>query len=186
MSSETPDTTELLLAWNAGDQEALNKLMPLVYDELRRLAGAYLRQERADHTLQPTALVHEAWLRLVQTNRMTWQHRAHFIGVAAQMMRRILVDHARHHRAMQGGETKVPLEAAQAVTLVGEVDLIALDDALNSLHQVDPRPNRIVELKFFGGLEIAEIAEVLDISPATVKRDWAWARAWLHRELSKA
>lgn len=187
MSSVSSDTTDLLLAWNDGDQEALNRLMPLVYDELRRLARHYLRGERADHTLQPTALVHEAWLRLVQTNRMSWQHRAHFIGVAAEMMRRILVDHARQHRALMrgGAETKVSLEEAQEAASPTQVDLLALDDALNSLSKVDPRQNRIVELKYFGGLEIIEIAEVLGISPATVKRDWAWARAWLHRELSK-
>jgi RNA polymerase sigma-70 factor (ECF subfamily) len=186
--SDPVDTTELLLAWNEGDQGALNKLMPLVYDELRRLAQHYLRGERADHTLQPTALVHEAWLRLVRTDHMTWQHRAHFIGVAAEMMRRILVDHARQHRALirGGGETKVSLDEARDVPPQTEVDVIALDDALNSLSQIDPRQNRIVELKYFGGLEISEIAEVLGISPATVKRDWAWARAWLHRELSKA
>ncbi len=185
MSSDAPDITEMLLAWNAGDEESLDRLAPLVYDELRRLAQHYLRNERADHTLQPTALVHEAWLRLVQTNRMTWQNRAQFFGVAAEMMRRILVDHARRHRAMMrgGAETRVAFDEARDVPQPQAVDLVALDDALNSLHAVDPRQSRIVELKFFGGLEIAEIAEVLDISPATVKRDWAWARTWLYREI---
>ncbi len=181
------DTSELLIAWNEGDQSALERLMPLVYDELRRLAQHYLRGERVDHTLQPTALVHEAWLRLVQTNRMTWQHRAHFIGVAAEMMRRILVDHARQHRASKrgGSETRISLEDAQDVPRPLEVDVVALDDALKSLGRIDPRQNRIVELKYFGGLEIAEIAEVIGVSAATVKRDWVWARAWLHRELSR-
>ncbi len=187
MSPEPPDITDLLLAWNGGDQSALEQLMPLVYDELRRLAQHYMRQERADHTLQATALVHEAWLRLVQTNRLTWQNRAHFIGVAAELMRRILVDHARKRRAqMRGGvETKLALNEALDALVPQEVDLVALDEALDSLSAFDPRQSRIVELKFFGGLEVAEIAEVLGISPATVKRDWAWAKTWLYREISK-
>lgn len=187
MSPEPPDITDLLLAWNGGDQSALERLMPLVYDELRRLAQHYLRQERANHTLQPTALVHEAWLRLAQTNRLNWQNRAHFIGVAAELMRRILVDHARKHRAeMRGGaETRVALDEARDARAPQEVDLIALDEALDTLKALDSRQSRIVELKFFGGLEIAEIAEVLGVSPATVKRDWAWAKTWLYREISR-
>jgi len=187
MTPTTTDVTPLLLAWSEGDQEALDKLMPLVYDELRRLANHYLRHERPDHTLQPTALVHEAYLRLVQTNRMTWQNRAHFVGVAAELMRRILVDHARRHGAeMRGGpDHKLPLEAALDVPEPKAVDLIALDDALSSLAAIDPQQSRIVELKFFGGLSIEEIAEVLGISPATVKREWAWAKTWLRREIKK-
>ncbi|MBI1762242.1 MAG: sigma-70 family RNA polymerase sigma factor [Acidobacteria bacterium] len=181
------DVTQLLLDWNAGDQAALAELMPLVYAELRQIAARQLRRERHEHTLQPTALVHEAWLRLVQTKRLTWQNRAHFLGVAAELMRRILVDHARRRSAgiRGGGETRLALDEALDVAQPREVALLALDDALTSLAALDPRQSRIVELKYFGGLEIDEIAEVLGISPATVKRDWQWARAWLHREISR-
>ncbi|MEP7336647.1 MAG: sigma-70 family RNA polymerase sigma factor [Acidobacteriota bacterium] len=185
--SSPTDVTQLLLDWNAGDQNALDRLMPLVYEELRRIAARQLRRERADHTLQPTALVHEAWLRLAQTNRLTWQNRAHFLGVAAELMRRVLVDHARRRSAeiRGGGETRLALDEALGVSNQKEVGLLALDDALTSLAALDPRQSRIVELKYFGGLEIEEIAEVVGISPATVKRDWQWARAWLHREISQ-
>jgi len=185
MPPETSEVTDLLIAWSQGDERAPEKLAPLVYDELHRLAEHYFRNERSGHTLQPTALVHEAWLRLAQTNRMTWQNRAHFIGVAAEMMRRVLVDHARRRRARDGAETKFTLDEALDVPKEQSVDLVALDEALNSLNRLDPRQRRIVELKFFGGLEIAEIAEVLGLSPATIKRDWAWARTWLHREISR-
>jgi RNA polymerase sigma factor (TIGR02999 family) len=185
--SSPTDVTQLLLDWNAGDQSALDRLMPLVYEELRRMAARQLRHERTDHTLQPTALVHEAWLRLVQTNRLTWQNRAHFLGVAAELMRRILVDHARRRSAEMrgGGETRLSLDEALSVSDQKAVGLLALDDALTSLAALDPRQSRIVELKYFGGLEIEEIAEVVGISPATVKRDWQWARAWLQREISR-
>lgn len=181
------DVTQLLLDWNAGDQRALAELMPLVYAELRQIAARQLRHERHDHTLQPTALVHEAWLRLVQTNRLTWQNRAHFLGVAAELMRRVLVDHARRRSAgiRGGGETRLVLDEALNVASSRDVNLLALDDALTSLAALDPRQSKIVELKYFGGLEIEEIAEVVGISPATVKRDWQWARAWLHREISR-
>lgn len=185
--SSPTDVTQLLLDWNAGDQSALDRLVPLVYDELRRMAARQLRRERTDHTLQPTALVHEAWLRLAQTDRLTWQNRAHFLGVASELMRRILVDSARRHKAEMrgGGETRLALDEALGVSNQKEVGLLALDDALTSLAALDPRQSRIVELKYFGGLEIEEIAEVVGISPATVKRDWQWARAWLQREISR-
>jgi len=181
------DVTQLLLNWNAGDQSALAELMPLVYAELRQIAARQLRRERHDHTLQPTALVHEAWMRLAQTNRLTWQNRAHFLGVAAELMRRVLVDHARRRSAgiRGGGETRLTLDEAIGVAQPREVNLLALDDALTSLAALDPRQSKIVELKYFGGLEIEEIAEVVGISSATVKRDWQWARAWLQREISR-
>ncbi len=185
--SSPTDVTQLLLDWNAGDQSALDRLMPLVYEELRRMAARQLRRERPEHTLQPTALVHEAWLRLVQTNRLTWQNRAHFLGVAAELMRRVLVDHARRRSAEMrgGGETRLSLDEALGVSAQKEINLLALDDALTGLAALDPRQSRIVELKYFGGLAIEEIAEVVGISPATVKRDWQWARAWLQREISR-
>jgi RNA polymerase sigma factor (TIGR02999 family) len=185
----TPPTemTALLRAWGSGDKSALDRLLPLIYDELRRLAAHYLRAERPDHTLQPTALVHEAYLRLSQTNRMTLQDRAHFFRLAAEMMRRVLVDHARKRRAAArgGGETKVALDEALGLAGRQELDLLALDDALSQLAVIDPQPSRVVELKFFGGLSNEETAEALGVSPATVKRDWAWAKAWLHQELSR-
>ena len=179
------DVTQLLLDWNAGDQAALAELMPLVYAELHQIAARQLRRERHDHTLQPTALVHEAWLRLVQTSRLTWQNRAHFLGVAAELMRRVLVDHARRRDAERrgGGETRLALDEALGVAQVRDINLLALDDALTSLGALDPRQSRIVELKYFGGLEIEEIAEVIGISPATVKRDWNMAKSWLRSEL---
>ena len=181
------DVTQLLLDWSAGDQQALAELTPLVYAELRQIAAQQLRRERAGHTLQPTALVHEAWLRLAETSRLTWQNRAHFLGVAAELMRRILVDHARRRNSDKRGkgETRLPLDEAINVAQGRAVKLLALDDALTSLAALDLRQSRIVELKYFGGLEIEEIAEVIGISPATVKRDWQWARAWLQRELSR-
>jgi RNA polymerase sigma factor (TIGR02999 family) len=161
--------------------------MPLVYNELRRLADHYLRQERQDHTLQPTALVHEAYLKLIDQTRVDWQNRAHFFGVAAQVMRRILVDHARRHRASKRGgfQQKLTLDEAIDYSQSRDVDLVALDDALNALARLDARQSRIVELRFFGGLTIEETAEALDISPATVKVDWSMAKAWLRREISR-
>jgi RNA polymerase sigma-70 factor, ECF subfamily len=178
--------TQLLLRWSHGDQNALDKLMPLVYSELRKLAGNYLRRERPDHTLQPTALVNEAYLKLIDQRDAKWQNRAHFFGVAAQLMRRILVDHARAHQAAKrGGSDKQRLSITSAGQLSEEpdTDILALHEALNELTEIDPQQGRIVELKFFGGLSIEETAEVLDIGHATVERDWKMARAWLRRKL---
>jgi RNA polymerase sigma factor (TIGR02999 family) len=182
----TPDVTQLLVDWSHGDKQALNRLIPLVYDELRRLARAYLRRERSDHTLQGTAVVHEAFLRLVDQNRIQWQNRAHFFGVAAQMIRRILVDHARGQLAEKrgGAAAKLSLDDAMAIPGARDVDLVKLDDALTGLAKLDPQQSQIVELRFFGGLTIEETAEVLGISPATVKRDWVIAKAWLHQNLT--
>jgi RNA polymerase sigma factor (TIGR02999 family) len=177
--------TQLLLDWRGGNQHALDALTPLVYDELRRMARRYLQRERMGHTLQSTALVNEAFLKLID-QQVSWQNRAHFFGMAAQFMRRILVDHARgRHAAKRGGEAacKLTLDEGIAIASQRDVDVIALDGALERLASLDPQQARIVELRFFAGLSIEETAEVLDISPATVKRDWAMARAWLFREL---
>jgi RNA polymerase sigma factor (TIGR02999 family) len=184
--SAPQNVTKLLVEWNKGDQGALEALVPLVYEELRRLARYYLKQEKQNHTLSSTALVHEAYLRLVNQKEVTWQNRAHFFGVASQMMRRILVDHARHHAYAKrgGGALTLALEDAVATPQRREVDLVALDDALNSLAKLDERQSRMVELRFFGGLSIEETSEVLGISAPTVKREWASARAWLYREIS--
>jgi RNA polymerase sigma factor (TIGR02999 family) len=173
--------------WSNDNKEALDKLMPLVYDELRRLAGHYLRRERPGHTLQTTALVHEAYLRLVDQTNVRWQDRAHFFGIAANLMRRILVDHARSHHATKRGGTRCKLPLDEAVNLFEkqDVDLVALDDALINLAVIDPQQSRIVELRFFGGLTIEETAEALGVSSAAVFYEWSLARAWLHRELSK-
>jgi RNA polymerase sigma-70 factor (ECF subfamily) len=181
------NVTQLLLQWNDGDEGALERLMPVVYNELRRLASGYLRRERAGHTLQPTALVNEAYLRLVDQRSARWQNRAQFFGVAAQLMRRILVDHARLRQAAKRGgsdQQQLSLSHAERIASHQEIDLLALHEALNDLAQIDPQQSRIVELKFFGGLTIEETAEVLGISHATVERDWTLARAWLRRELS--
>ncbi|HJU55443.1 MAG TPA: sigma-70 family RNA polymerase sigma factor [Pyrinomonadaceae bacterium] len=178
--------TQLLKAWNEGDQSALEKLMPLVMDELRRLAGNYLRRERANHTLQPTALVNEAYLRLVD-QKARWQNRAQFFGVAAQLMRRILVDHARVHQAQKRGgsdQQRLSLADVERVADKPDVDLLALHEALNELAELDPQQARIVELKFFGGLSIEETAEVLNVGHATIERDWKMARAWLRSKLT--
>lgn len=179
------EVTQVLVDWNKGDQNAPDRLMPLVYEELRKLARNYLQRERSDHTLQATGLVHEAYLRLVDQSSMSWQNRAHFFAVAAQVMRRILVDHARAHRAeKRGGEReKIEFDEALAPSDEKAVDLIALDDALQDLGQFDPRQSRIVELRFFGGLTNEEIGEVLEISPRTIKREWRLAKAWLRREI---
>jgi RNA polymerase sigma factor (TIGR02999 family) len=178
--------TRLLIGWSDGNKEALEELMPLVYDELRRLAAAYLRRERPDHTLQSGALVSEAYLRLIDQTRVRWQNRAHFFGVAAQMMRRILVDHARNRVAMKrgAGATVISINDAIVGKDMQNLDLIALDDALTKLAGFDQQQSKIVELRFFGELSIEETAEVLGISPATVKRDWAVAKAWLFRQMS--
>jgi RNA polymerase sigma factor (TIGR02999 family) len=181
------NVTKLLANWSSGDRAALEALVPLVYDELRRVAKYYLKQERQNHTLSSTALVHEAYLRLVNQKEVTWQDRAHFFGVAAQMMRRILVDHARHHAYAKrgGGVLTLALEEAVATPQGREVNLVALDDALNGLAKLDERQSRMVELRFFGGLSIEETSEVLGVSMPTVKRDWASARAWLFREITR-
>lgn len=177
--------TQLLLDWSEGDPRALDKLMPIVYDELHRLAHNYLRRERPGHTLQTTALVNEAYVRLVD-QKVGWQNRAQFLGVAAQLMRRILVDHARQHQASKrGGAGRQRLSLTEADRIAGrpDADLLAVHDALNNLAHIDPQQSRIVELRFFGGLSIEETAEVLGIGHATVERDWKLARAWLRREL---
>ncbi len=186
MSKSTENVSELLNAWSIGDQDALDKLMPVVYDELRRQASNYLRRERPGHTLQTTALVHEAYLRLIDQKDMRWQNRAQFFGIAAQLMRRILVDHARaKHRAKRGGgDLRMTLNEETTIAKSRSVDLIALDEALSRLAQIDSQQSKIVEVRFFGGLNVEETAEVLRISPATVKRDWSVAKAWLHREIS--
>ena len=178
--------TQLLIDWGQGDQAALEKLMPLVYSELRRLAGLYLRRERAEHTLQPTALVNEAYLKLIDQRNAKWQNRAHFFGISAQLMRRILVDHARQHQAVKRGgsvQQRISITSAEKFAKQPEVDLLALNEALDELAAMDTQQSRIVELKFFGGLSIEEIAEVLGIGHATVERDWKMARAWLRRQL---
>lgn len=181
------DVTRLLVDWQNGNKEAMAALMPLIYDELHRLAGRYLRRERSDHTLQATALVHEVYMRMVDQTRMRWQSRSQFIGLAAQMMRRLLVDHARSHLYAKrgGGKPKVSLDEALHVSSEPHMDYVALDDALNRLAQIDPQQSRIVELRFFGGLTVEETADVVGISPATVKREWSTAKAWLLRELSE-
>ena len=181
------NVTQLLLQWNAGDTAALDALIPLVYGELRRLARHYLQQEKQGHTLSSTALVHEAYLRLVDQREVTWQNRAHFFGVASQMMRRILVDHARKQASIKRGGDALTLALDESIPAPQgrTVDLVALDDALVGLAKMDERQSRLVELRFFGGLSIEETSEVLGISAPTVKRDWASARAWLFRELSR-
>jgi len=179
--------TQLLARWRSGDREALDELAPLVYPELRRIAARRLRNERAGHTLQTTALVHEAYLKLVDQTRVEWQDRAHFFAVASEIIRRILVDHARAlHREKRGsGIPALALDEALHITEKKSFELIALDDALNALAELDARQSRIVELRFFGGLTVEETAEVLHVSRATVNRDWVTARAWLLRELSR-
>jgi RNA polymerase sigma factor (TIGR02999 family) len=179
------EITQLLQKWQEGNNEALETLMPLVYAELKRLAGSYLRRERPDHTLQSAALVNEAYLRLVDQTQTQWQNKAHFFGIAAQMMRRILADHARGHNAAKRGAGMPELELNEAVAQAQtkSVDLLDLEDALQKLEKLDAQQGKIVELRFFSGLSIEDTANVLGISPATVKRDWAAARAWLFREV---
>jgi RNA polymerase sigma-70 factor (ECF subfamily) len=185
-SSEPAKITQLLIEWNNGRNGALQDLLPLVYGELRRLAAQRLRRERPDHTLQPTALVHEAYIRLVDQRRVRWQNRAHFYGVAAQVMRRILVDRARARKADKrgGGWDRVTLVGDKTPNGSRDVDVLSLDDALQRLAALDPQQERIVELRYFGGLTLDETAEVIGISTATVKREWAIAKAWLRAELS--
>ena len=184
-SASSARVSKLLLNWGQGDRDARDALIPLVYDELRRLARHHLRRERPDHTLQSAALVNEAYLRLVRQEQPQWQNRAHFFGVAAQLMRHILVDHARNRAAAKRGAGVPRLELDPEVGLpqARGVDLVALDDALNQLAALDAQQSRVVELRFFGGLSIEETSVVLRISPATVKREWATARAWLQREM---
>jgi len=185
-SSKTHQVTELLDAWSRGDKEALDKLMPLVYEELRRLARQHMRRERAGHTLQTTALVNEAYLRLVDQRRAQWQNRAQFFGVAAQLMRRILVDHARsrHRLKREGDAHKVSLDQAATVSHEQSPELLALDEALKRLEAMNERMGRIVELRFFGGLSIEETAEVLKVSAGTVMKDWTFAKAFMHETIS--
>lgn len=179
------EATRLLIDWSNGNQEAAAGLMPLVYDELRGLARGYLQREHADHTLQATALVHEAYIRLVDQSTTTWKNRAHFFGVASQLMRRILVDHARRHRREKrgGALNKVEFDEALAPAVAKDLDVIALDDALQDLAGLNPQHARIVELRFFGGLTIEETAQVMRVSTPTVERGWRAARAWLQTEL---
>jgi RNA polymerase sigma factor (TIGR02999 family) len=181
-----PDVTRLLLSWSDGNRSALQELMPLVYGELRRLAASHFRRERPGHTLQSTAVVHEAFLRLVNQRDVRWQSRAHFYGIAAQMIRRILLDYARsHHAGKRGaGAVKLQLDEALAVPLADNVEIEALNEALDRLEALDERQARIVELRYFSGLSIEETAEVMQLSPATIKREWNSARAWLFREMS--
>ncbi|MGD1025155.1 MAG: sigma-70 family RNA polymerase sigma factor [Candidatus Sulfotelmatobacter sp.] len=185
MNPTTEDVTELLAQLTKGNEEAGSKLIPLVYSELRRLAAGYMRRERSDHTLQPTALVHEAYLRLVGQRAVDWQSRSHFFGIAAQVMRRILVDHARGHLRDKrgGGQKPVPIDEALVFAPEQAQELVKLDQALERLTQLDPRQGKIVELRFFGGLTVEQTADLLSISPKTVKRDWSVAKAWLHGEL---
>ncbi len=182
------DVTRLLKAWNDGSREALDELVPAVYSELRRLARSALRHERPGHTLQTTALVNEAYLRMVDQRKVSWRDRAHFFGAASEIMRRILVDHARKHRAGKrgAGATMVTLDEALAAAEQRDIDVLALDLALDTLAAVDPRQSELVVLRFFGGLNIKEAAHVLKISPATVSREWSTAKMWLRKELSPA
>lgn len=180
------DVTRLLVRLTDGDRGVLDELLPVVYAELRRLAASYLRRERANHTLQPTALVHEAYLRLVDQTQVQWQNRAHFFGVAAQMMRRILVDHARAHDAEKRGGEFQKLSLDENVDVSGggrDLNLVALDEALDRLAALDPQKSKIVELRFFGGLSVEETAEVLGVSAPTVKRQWRMAKAWLYGQV---
>jgi RNA polymerase sigma factor (TIGR02999 family) len=181
------EITQLLLAWNQGDPSALDQLIPLVYEELRHLAKHYMARERPGHALQTTALVNEAYLRLIDASQVRWQNRAHFLAVSAQLMRRILVDVARsQHNLKRGGEARrVSLDEALVVSTEPGADLVALDDALSALEALDRRQSQVVELRFFGGLSVEETAEALKVSPTTVRRDWTLARAWLYRELSQ-
>jgi RNA polymerase sigma factor (TIGR02999 family) len=178
--------TELLQGWRGGDSKALDELLPLVYKELRRLAHFQLRNERVGHTLQSSALVHEAYLRLVGANPPRWESRTHFFAIAAQLMRQILVDYARQHRAAKRGGSvcKVSLQDAMVMSRQTDVDVIALDEALQALTRIDERQSRVVELRFFAGLSLEEISEALNVGSATVQRDWTAARAWLYREMS--
>jgi RNA polymerase sigma factor (TIGR02999 family) len=185
MTSSPQTITQLLVEWGNGDKEALDKLLPIVYEELRRQAERFLRRERPNHTLQPTALIHEAYLKLIDQEHMRWQNRAQFFGIAAQLMRRILVDHARgKHAAKRGGEdVRLQLDEAMIGAQKKDVNMVTLDEALTRLCQLDEQQGKIVELRYFCGLSIDETSAALSISPATVKRDWTIAKAWLRREI---
>jgi RNA polymerase sigma factor (TIGR02999 family) len=188
MTPTSPDeVTQLLLDWGGGDKAAIDKLMPLVYEELRRLARHYMRRERAGHTLQTTAIVNEAYLHLINQRDVQWQNRAHFFGIASHLMRRILASYARsrHYAKRGGGARQVSLDEAMIVSEERVAEMVALDDALNALAEIDERKSRIVEMRFFGGLSIEETAEVLGVSAGTVMRDWTLAKAWLRREIGK-
>lgn len=187
MSPSPEEVTQLLLDWSDGNQAALDKLMPLVYEELHRLAHQYMARERPEHTLQTSALLNEAYLRLVDQKNVHWQNRAQFFGIAAKLMRQILVDHARQrHRAKRGGDAhQVPLDEAMIVLSCRAAEMMALDEALVSLATLDQRKSQILELRFFGGLSIEETAEVLGVSPGTVMRDWTLAKAWLRIEMTR-
>jgi RNA polymerase sigma factor (TIGR02999 family) len=184
-TASKPNVTELLIEWQRGDRQALDRLTPLIYDELRRMAHRYVRRERDGHTLETTALVNEAYLRLIDGQEMEWQSRAHFFAVIAQVMRHVLIDHARRRRYMKRGGTleRVPLEEAHAMTESRAAELVALDEALDRLKKLDPRKSSVVELRYFGGLSLEETAAVLDISVMTVRRDWRAAKAWLYKAM---
>ena len=186
MTPGSHEVTQLLLAWSGGDEQALDRLVPLVYDELRRLAQSYMRRERADHTLQTTALIHEAYLRLIDADRVQWRNRAHFFGIAARLMRQILVARARERGCQKrgGGAERVSLDEAMVIDERLDEDLVALDEALGELSQFDARMAQVVEMRFFGGLTEEEIAAALDVSTKTVRRDWRLARSWLRRKLN--
>jgi len=186
MSSDSDNVTQLLTDWSGGNQQALEQLLPLIYNELRRLAHNFLYRERPGHTLQTTALVHEAYLKLIDQRDARWQNRAHFFAIAAQAMRRILIDSARRHSAVKRGSGGEKISLAEVAEISPERDsaLLALDEALEALSAIDPEQARIVELRYFGGLTIEETAEVMNLSPATIKREWAMARAWLHQSLT--
>jgi len=185
MAGGAPSVTQLLKAWSDGDEHALEALLPLVEAELRRLARGYMRRERRDHTLQTTALVNEAFVRLVDAHDIQWRDRAHFVGIAARLMRRVLVDHARArgYKKRGGGAANVPFEDGMRVSPAPDVDVVALDRALDALAAIDARKSRVVEMRFFGGLSVEETAEALAVSADTVKRDWRLAKLWLLREL---
>jgi RNA polymerase sigma factor (TIGR02999 family) len=185
MDKAAQDITQLLVAWGAGDEAALDELMPLVYGELRKLARNYMRRQPADHTLQTTALVNEAYLRLIDSSRVNWQNRTHFFAISAQLMRRILVDFARARGSLKrGGEVqKVELDETLVIPLEQKTDLVALDEALKALAEMNARQSQVVELRYFGGLSEEEIAKHLDVSVRTVRRDWSVARAWLFRRM---
>ena len=187
VATSQSEVTQLLLDWSSGDSAALEKLIPLVYHELKRIARNHMRRERPGHTLLSSDLVNEAYLRLVDYKRMQWQNRAHFLAVAAQAMRRILIEHARERQTAKRGAGAIKVALDEVATIADEkaAELVALDDALKRLAELDPRKTQVVELRYFGGLSIDETAEVLGVSTATVERDWSTARIWLHREISK-
>lgn len=187
MSADSENVTQLLHDWSKGNEQALEELLPVIYNELRKLAHNFLYRERPGHTLQTTALVHEAYLKLIDQKDARWQNRSHFFAIAAQAMRRILIDSARRHAAMKRGgpQEKLSLDEVPDVSLEPNTKLLALDEALKALAEIDPEQSRIVELRYFGGLTIEETAEVMKSSPATIKREWAMARAWLHQALTQ-